>query len=481
MASRAHDLRLQRRLEAALARRTKKPWDARAYLSRNPQQLAVYDDRRRDRVVEGTRQFGKSRFAAVEFIDAHKGDVEAMDSVFLDFDIEHADKVILADFQELIDEFDIPNAPRVVNDRLEFANGSKVYVFSGKPSEIKKIQGLKYRLLIPDECQDAEALDNIFKLARPALMRHHGRIIAMGIPGRVAGIGFWWEITHGKLAHLYGQHRGHYKDNPFLDPVEAAEQRAKAAEEQGEESGDFRRHWDGVWPALDDQLRVFDYLPDVNGYDGDAPPCERYALGLDPGGVQDAEAAVILGHSLGGGQAWVVDEDETAKGKGGDWDDTELRLAPMIEHWKPLDLFHDYGSAKKAANVMIEADKRVRLEPVPMKDLDIEIPRMNKLFRRRQLWIKRGSKLEKDLLYTTWDAKARAAGRNKQSSAWKQNLCDALRAALWAFEGYANPPEEEESPRERRQREIREAINRAQTTDYSQLVDPGVASNPDEW
>lgn len=481
--SRAHELRIQRRLEAELARRTKKPWDARAYLARNPQQLAVFDDKSRDRVLEGTRQLGKSRYAAVEFIDAHKDDVEAMDSVFLDFDIEHADKVILADFQVLIDEFDIPNSPRVVNDRLEFANGSRVYVFSGKPSEIKKIQGLKYRLLIPDECQDAETLDNIFKLARPALMRHHGRIVAMGIPGRVAGIGFWWEITHGKLAHLYGQHRGHYRDNPFLDPAEAAEQRAKAAEEQGEESGDFRRHWDGVWPALDDQLRVFNYLPDKNGYDGEPPPCARYALGLDPGGVRDAEAAVMLGHTPGDGRAgiWVVDEDDSGKGKGGDWEDTEVRLDPMIARWNPLDLFYDYGSAKKAANLVIEGDRNVRLEPVPMKDLDIEIPRVNKLFAAGVLWVRRGSKLEKDLLYLTWDAKARAVGRNKYSSAWKQNLCDALRAALWAVEAFSKPEEPEENPRERRQREIREAIERSESTDYNQLVDPGVGSDLTQW
>jgi hypothetical protein len=478
--SRAHLERQRKRLEAELERRTKKRWDPRAILGANLQQLAVFDDPTRDRTLEGTRQLGKSFLAAVELIEAALGR-PGSDSAFVDFDKEHAEKVILRDFERLIEEYDIPSGPRIVDERLEFDNGAKVYVFSGRASEVRKLQGLKFALLVCDESNDAEALEEIFKMVRPALIRFGGRVLAMGIPGRVAGIGFWWEITRGKLAKFFGQHRGHMRDNPFLPPEALAEQRAKAAEELGETSSDFRRHWDGVWPDLDDDLRVFKYRPDLNGYDGDAPVCQRYALGLDPGGVQDAEAAVILGHTLGVGQAWVVAEDDSGAGSGGSWDDTGRRLAPLIETWRPLDAFYDYGSAKKALGQVLDGDSRLRLEPVPMKDLDVEIPRLNKLFMTRKLWIRRGSRLERDLLYTTWDAKARAAGRNKYSSSWKQNLCDALRAALWAFEGYANPPEQELSPRERKQREIRENIERAETTDYSQLVDPGTTASPDPW
>jgi hypothetical protein len=463
--------RERKRLEAELERRRKKPWDPRAIL--DPQQLAVFDDVTPDRTFEGTRRLGKSFFAAVAL--AHLGaTVPRSKGVFLDFDKEHAEKVLLEEFKVLIDEYDIPGRPRIVDEQLEFDNGSVTYVFSGRPNELKKIQGLGPDLLIADESNDAEALDVIVKLARPGLIKGRGRLLFMGIPGRVAGIGYWWEITHGKRASGWGQHRGHMNDNPHLPPESIVEQRAKAAEELGEESGDFKRHWDGVWPALDDQLRVFAYDPDVNGYDAPPPACQRYALGLDPGGVQDAEAAVMLGHGLGTGQAWVVDEYDSGKGKGGDWDTTEDALSPMVVQWKPLDLFYDYGSAKKAANLAIEADRRVRLEPVPMKDLDIEIPRINRLFKLKKLWVKRGSKLEKDLLYTTWDAKARSAGKNKYASSWKQNLCDALRASLWAMEGYADPPAEEENPRARKQREINEAIERSEQTDYSSLVDPGV-------
>jgi hypothetical protein len=480
--SAAAALRERKRLEAELERRRKKKWDPRAILGKNPQQLAVYDafmaGEQRDHVLEGTRQLGKSFLAAVLLIEVARTKAGS-DSAFVDFDKEHAEKVILRDFEQLTEEYDIPGSPRIVEERLEFSNGAKVYVFSGRPSEVRKLQGLKFALLVCDESNDAEALGEIFKMVRPALIRYGGRVLAMGIPGRVAGIGFWWDITHGKLSQFFGQHRGHMKDNPFLDPADIAAQRAAAAEELGEESGDFKRHWDGVWPDLDDELRVFKYDPEVNGYDGPPPACERYALGLDPGGVQDAEAAVMLGHELGKGEAWAVDEYDSGKGKAGDWDTTEDALSPMVKKWKPLDLFYDYGSAKKAANLVLDSDRRVRLEPVPMKDLDIEIPRINRMFKLKKLWVRKGSRLEADLLYTTWDPKERAKGKNKQSSAWKQNLGDAFRAALWAVEGYANPPVSEESPRERKQREINERLQAMENTDYSQLVDPGVTAGPD--
>jgi hypothetical protein len=476
MGNRAHDKRQERRLLGELQKRQKAAWDPRAIL--DPQQLAVHDDPTSDRVLEGTRQLGKSWLAAVEHVDVGLR-IPGSESAFIDFDKEHAEKIVLRDFETLLEKYDIP--AHLVEDRLEFDNGSIAYIFSGRPSEVKKLQGLKLALLTCDESNDAEALEEIFRMVRPALMRYRGRILAMGIPGRVSGIGFWWEITHGKRAAAFGQHRGHMRDNPHLPPEAIAEQRAKAMEELGADSPDFIRHWDGLWPALDNALRVFRYFPDVNGFDGDAPPCNRYALGLDPGGVRDSEAAVMLGHNPGKGEAWVVDEDDSGKGRGGDWQDTEVRLDPMIHRWNPLDLFYDYGSAKKAANLVIEGDRNVRLEPVPMKDLDIEIPRVNKLFARKALWVKRGSKLEQDLLYLTWDAKARAVGRNKYASTWKQNLCDALRAALWAVEGYANPPEDEVSPREKRQREIRAMVAQAAEDDYGKLVDSGVNNASDPW
>jgi len=453
-------------LKREAARRAAKAWDAQFLLY--PDQRAVYNDDTPDRVLIGTRQLGKSWLAAVLL-----GDVgvkqPGVNVVFMDFDIEHAEKIVLEDWQRLIDDHGLP--AKVIDGELHFDNGSKGYVFSGRANEIKKLQGLKPALLIVDEAQDAPDLEGILKLVRPGLIRHAGRIMLMGIPGYISGVGPWWDITEGVQAPRWGQHRGHMDRNPYLPPAERERQRAAAIIDLGGvESPLYQRHWLGIWPSLDNSLRVFRYFPHLNGYDGEAPACKWTSIGLDPGGVLDAEALVVVGHGNGDGNAWVVDEDETEKGEGGSWDDTGDRVTPMVLRWKPLDAYYDYGSARKdGMKIILDADKRISFKAVPAKDVEGEVVRINRMLAARKLWIRRGSRLETVMKVASWDARARAAGKCIMAKGkLKQNLADALRAALWAVESYANPPEPEVSPHEARQRAIRAAIEAA-----SSVVDRG--------
>jgi hypothetical protein len=457
VATRAHNDRLRKRLVAEIQRRQKKPWDPQTILYDD--QLAVFEDSTPDRVLVGTRQLGKSLLAAVCHVDIGLTK-PGSDSAFLDFDIEHAEKIILRDFETLLDAYDVP--AKLVEGRLEFDNGSKCYVFSGRASEVKKLQGLKLALLTADESNDAEALEDIVRMVRPALMRHGGRILAMGIPGRVPKVGYWWAITEGNLASAYGQHRGDMRRNPYLPAAERERQIAKARAELGEESPEFQRHWLGQWPSGTNALQVFQYDTDRDGYDGPPPARRYYALGLDPGGVQDAEAIVIIGHGSPDGIIYVVDENVTDPGAGGSWADTGRRMGPLCDKWNCADAFYDYGSAHKSAMAVVaDNDFRVTVDAVPFKDLDIEVPRINRLFAMGRLKIPRLSRLEEDLQKTAWDPKSRALGKNKQSSAWKQNLCDALRSALHAVEGYSAPPAPEVSEHEARQIRLRAEVQAA--------------------
>jgi hypothetical protein len=471
--SKAAARRLLGSLKAEAARRSAKDWNPRSLLY--PDQLKVFDDQTPDRVVIGTRQFGKSLLAAVLLADA--GVQQAgVNVVYLDFDIEHASKVVVEDWQMLIDKANLP--ARVVDGELHFTNGSKGYVFSGRANEIVKLQGLKPALIVIDEAQDAPDLEGIIKLVRPGLMRFGGRIVAMGIPGYISGVGPWWDITEGTKATGWGQHRGHMDRNPFLPAESRERQRAKAIEDLGGiDSADYQRHWLGIWPTLDNSLRVFRYFPDLNGYAGDPPPCKWYGLGLDPGGVLDAEALVMVGHGNGDGAAWVVDEDETAKGEGGSYDDTADRVTPLVTRWNPLDAFYDYGSARKdGMKLILDADKRISFKAVPSKDPEQEILRINRMLAARKLWIRKGSKLEQVMKVSMWDARARAAGKSvfAKSKALKQNLADALRASLWAVEAFSKSPEPEPDPRQANQlrirREIDAALDRESAADYESLV-----------
>ena len=463
------------------ARRSARQWDARSLLY--PDQLAVYDDTTDDRVLVGTRQLGKSWLAAVLTADVGVQQ-PGTNTVFLDMDIEHAEKIILDDWQTLIDEHGLP--ARITDGVLHLENGSKGYVFSGRANEIKKLQGLKPALLVVDEAQDAPDLHGIIKMVRPGLMRFAGRILCMGIPGYVDGVGDWWDITEGTKRGVWGQHRGHMDRNPFLPEASRLEQRAKALIDLGgEDAPEFVRHWKGQWPSLDNSLRVFRYFPELNGYDGEPPQFRIYGLGLDPGGTLDAEALVVVGHGNGvrvdgrwhpDGAIYVVDEDETDKGAGGSWEDTGDRVSPLVARWKPADAFYDYGSARKdGLAVILDADKRLSFKAVPAKDVEQEVRRINQLFAAKKLWVKRGSKLDTVLRVSMWDPKARVLGKSVIAKGrLKQNLGDALRAALWACESFARPPDPPLPPHEERQRRIRAEIAAAQAAagaeDYNALV-----------
>jgi hypothetical protein len=428
---------------AELARRKqaqKLDWDPQSILYED--QLAVFNDTTRDRALEGTRQLGKTTLAAVELIRAAVEN-PGSESAYVDLDIEHAEKVIARDFESLVEKYKIPGNPQVVAGDLYFENGSVVYSFSGRPSEIEKLQGLKFAILIVDEAQDGSDLEGIIKMCRPALIRHRGRVLFTGIPGRVRGIGFWWDITNGDKAHLYGQHRGHMRRNPYLPTDSLMEQFEAAKAELGEANPDFIRHWLGQWPESDNAARVYRWDPIVQTFDA-IPECEYYTSGTDPAGIRDREASIVLG--IKGEMIYPVYESVSAKGAGGEYWDTAEVLKECARRFKPLRSFYDFGSASKSMLVTtITKDFSHYLEAVPPKHLDFEIPRVNSLFIKGRLVINRKltPNLAADLAGVHWDLKERAAGRNKYDKRTPHpDVADALRAALWGAPGYAVAPKE---------------------------------------
>lgn len=432
---------------AEVRQRMKKPWDPIEALSGpNGEPMddmrAIFNDKSPARAVEGTRQGGKSTEAAVELVDNGLSEPRC-EGVYVDFDKTHAEKILIADFTRLLDEYDIP--AQLIGDELWFDNGSVAYSFSSEEAEIKKLQGLKPKLVIVDEVQDAPDLKAIIKMVRPGLMRRRGRIMCQGLPGRVSGIGTWWDITRGDQADKWTQHRVHMDRNPWL-PDDARElQKAAARIELGENSPDYLRHWMGLWPPDDNNaLRCVRYFPAINGYDGEPPMFAYHSLGLDPGGTQDPEGVVCVGwgnKTLRGdddGLIYAVAEDISERREGGDWDNTGARVGPMENRYHPERRFLDYGSAKKSGQIVqYQKDQLITLDAVPDKNPDAEFLRLSILFQAKRLFVKRGSLLEKDLLKTTWDPKSLSVGRPKVSGTYKPTALDALRAAMWGVDGYA--------------------------------------------
>lgn len=383
----------------------------------------------------GTRQFGKTRIAAVAIINAGIEN-PGSDVAYVDLDIEHGGKVVWKEVEKLLEEYNVP--ARILDGALRFDNGSTGYIFSGAKAEIKKLQGLKFSLLIIDEVQEAVDLSGILTMVGPALMRYNGRLLLMGIPGRIRKVGYWWDITEGSLRDTFSQHRGSFRDNTALS--EAAKERLFESEKKrlGEKSSEFYRHWLGIWPELNNALRVYHYDPEKNSYTGDAPTCPMHSLGLDPGGVRDSEAQVVIGFGGEDGVIWHVDEDVTAKGDGGSWDDSGDRVGPMNAKWKPVKRFYDWGSAHKDSLTLIyQKDQHIVMEGVPSKDPYGESKRINQLLETGRLRIRKGSKLESDLLYTMWSEESVANGGKPQyDGSYKQDAADGLRCAMWGVPGW---------------------------------------------
>ena len=333
------EIRREKLRRQSLSRRE---WNPIAALEGNPQQVPIFLDKHRDRVVTGTRQGGKTRFALTDVIDAHKNCEPDSVSAYVDMDKEHGGKVAWEELGRIMDAFRVP--ARILDGVLRFNNGSRLHIFSGEPSELKKLQGLKYVRLIVDETQELTKLRDLITLVKPALMRHNGRMILMGIPGRVSGLGDWWDACEGKDAQLYGQHRITFWDNPYLSQDAKIELYESEKLRLGEFHPDFLRHWCGKWPATNNALRVVHYDRDSHGYDvgSQRMSFNLRAMGLDPGGVLDAEALVVVGHGNPDGIVYHIDEEVTEKKEGGDWDDSGERVGPMQEKHGCHIRYYDY-------------------------------------------------------------------------------------------------------------------------------------------
>jgi len=298
-------------------------------------------------------------------------------------------------------------------------------------SEARKLQGHRPAIVVLDEATDLAAnLDEAIALIKPSLVRHGGRLLVMGIPGPVLA-GIWYEICEGSQRAFYSQHRVSLLSNPFIP--DAPGEVAREALRLGEDNPLFRRHWRGEW-VYDPEATVYRYDSARNGINREDLPSrfKYYVAGLDPAGVADREALVLLGFGNGDGIVYQVNEDVSEPGGVSDYRETGKRVGEWHEKHRLVRVFYDYGSAKKALQLFYRNDQYLNAEPVPIKDLEIEIPRINTLLRSKKLKILRGSKLERDLQVTRWDDKARSLGRNKYSSDNHPDVADALRAALQA-------------------------------------------------
>src|SRR5919109_224241 len=318
-------------------------WDPASILI--PEQLAAHNDNANLRIIDGSRRCGKSFWAAVELIDnalLYAGSR----SLFLALTRTDAKELVWEEILRLNREYALSGIPNEVRLEIIFSNGSVIRCGGAKDRrQAERWRGRFYSLVVIDECQLfpshlRELVENILK---PSLLGRgrRGRLVLMGTPAEVAGIGYWEEKVCDKAWSLHrwtlraNFHLGTPEDiQAFLD--EKATEYGGGNLEAGRCSPSYLREYCGERPAANDNDRPFTYdykINDFEAYPGAVKRIEehwirregrrvvsftrwalplggkwRFTFGIDLGS-RAASAIIVLGTTdVAPGKIWLIEE-----------------------------------------------------------------------------------------------------------------------------------------------------------------------------
>jgi hypothetical protein len=202
------------------------------------------------------------------------------------------------------------------NNELTYTlpNGS-VFFISGAndETEIQRLRGDKYPLVLIDEAQSFRALIRglIREILEPAVGDYRGTIIMTGTPGPACA-GFYYEVTNGLVTYEdkgeqinpWSVHHWTVLDNPFHPFDENDIELVRKTNGWLPDNPSFLREYKGLW-VKDDSLKV--YKTTERNLIFSRPDSElTYVLGIDLG-FEDSTAFVVLGYNEAIGQCYVLE------------------------------------------------------------------------------------------------------------------------------------------------------------------------------
>jgi hypothetical protein len=271
MLSRYHQ---QLEAEKAVARAS---WDPRAILF--DEQWLCFTDQAQLRLYDCTRRSGKSRLAAVELIDQALRKARAK-CLFLALTREDARDLVWEWLLEYNEDFALGAKVDLVRLTMRFPNGSRIKLGGAKDlGQAGRWRGRGYDLIIIDECQTfpAHLRDLVESVLMPTMLKEggHGRLVMMGTPGEVPGVGYWEEQV--EKAALFGEpewadkvnagawskHKWSLYQNPHLGTPEEVELflDRMAGTMGGRHASRFQREYLGQRPPPDSIDRPYQYDP----------------------------------------------------------------------------------------------------------------------------------------------------------------------------------------------------------------------------
>lgn len=442
----ADDLRLFQAFDRAERRSS---FTAAEQCKESPPQLRVVTSPGKRKALLAGRRGGKTRgpLASKLLEDARRPPFAPQ--LFVAMTRRQAREIIWDDLLLINHEHELGGVANMSELTLTFPEfpGSRIMLTgANNERETAKIRGKKFKRVVADEMQgipDRVAKPLVLDIIGPALVDYQGELWLAGTPNPV-DVGFWYDITAGKLAHLWEQHRWSLLDNPYLHRLAGKTGQQILADvraEHGwtEDDPTYVREYLGQWTRDHDALvfrwdagrNGFEALPDGKGW--------RYVIGVDLG-FEDADAIAVLGWTPESPDVYLVEEHVEAKAG-----ITELgeKVAELRQRYQPVATWVDPGGLgrkiieelRRRWHVPCEAAEKVR------KFEHIEL--LNDALRTGRFHAPVASRFAEDALRVQWDMGARARGQLKVSEGYHSDITDAVLYAYRACRGYlyqAPPP-----------------------------------------
>lgn len=413
--------------------RARASWDPSRILL--PVQFKVSNDNARLIVIDGPRRIGKSKLAAVLLLETALK-IKRARCLFLALTRDDARDIVWQELRQLNEDYALGGTANEVTLELVFRNGSRIRLGGAKDrTQAERRRGRFYDLVIIDECQTfpSHLRDLVEAILKPSLLGagRRGRIVLMGTPGEIPGVGYWEERVNdpGWSKHGWTTH-----ENTSLGTKEEidaflAEMAESMKDEGGWDAPRFQREFLGnrVPPRNLDRPFIYDVtkqhfeakiIEQIDAKDIRLTRWElpllgewRFVFGIDLGSV-DASAICVWGATdAAPGVVWLVEEFISVKMLP---DQLWARVNERRAIYKPLEMAIDQGGLGK----MIADQWRAppySLPVVPADKLASEVSAdfLSAAMARGAVRISKFSRMAADMAVQRWDSKELAKGKRK--------------------------------------------------------------------
>jgi hypothetical protein len=463
--------RARRVLRELARRRRRSTFQLTEHLLHPKQLRSVSHATGRRKVILGGRRGGKTRgiAAALLWLAATLG----WRCLYVTLTRQNAKEIIWDDLLELNERYCLGGKVQLQDLSLRFPNGGVIALRgANNEREIGKIRGKKWHLAVIDECQsipDRVLVPLLGPVLAATLLDFGGSLWLAGSRPAVRA-GHWFEVTEGKFAANYEQHRYDIRDNTFLP----ARLKGRSIEDILDE---FRK--DQGWSEADPTYRrevlnediqdlealLFQFGPEVNV--GSAPECHHFVFGVDQGS-DDADAIAVLGWRDDDPTLYLVEEFVQSKQ---DVTDLAAALKERIEKYAPRRIVIDQGGGGKKSAEEIRRRHHIALEAAEKHDKPGFIKLLNADLRKGKLKCAPGSRFEEDCRLVRKDPEGLMRDilqeLPRKKGGYHSDICDAVLYGWRAARHYLfEPPEKKpevppaDEMEQRRMAKIREQAER---------------------